>query len=240
MHAWRVNKAVDECDLLFVVGACLDDRATGKLDGFAPTRKTSTSTPMPPRSITLRPTGAARRPELLGAFIAVGESLAIADWVCDARPAHHRWLPRITKSPAPSPPAIRQLSRIAPDDTVACDVGQHQMWVAQHYSLTTSPTPHQRGRHHGLRPAGGHRRAVCRPNSTVINVTATPVHDERPGTGNHPPAKLPLKLIILDNQCRAVRQQQELFYNNWESRTTSTTTRISWPWPAPSISRPCT
>ena len=40
MHGSRAaNKAVDECDLLFVVGARLDDRATGKLDGFAPNAK---------------------------------------------------------------------------------------------------------------------------------------------------------------------------------------------------------
>ena len=37
MHGSRAaNRAVDECDLLLVVGARLDDRATGKLEGFAP------------------------------------------------------------------------------------------------------------------------------------------------------------------------------------------------------------
>ncbi len=40
MHGSRAaNKAVDECDLLLVIGARLDDRATGKLDGFAPNAK---------------------------------------------------------------------------------------------------------------------------------------------------------------------------------------------------------
>src|SRR5690554_6170924 len=34
------NRAVDECDLLLVIGARMDDRATGKLDGFAPNAKT--------------------------------------------------------------------------------------------------------------------------------------------------------------------------------------------------------
>lgn len=40
MHGSRAaNKAVDECDLLLVIGARLDDRATGKLGGFAPNAK---------------------------------------------------------------------------------------------------------------------------------------------------------------------------------------------------------
>src|SRR5690606_40363296 len=37
MHGSRAaNMAVQECDLLFVVGARFDDRATGKLAEFAP------------------------------------------------------------------------------------------------------------------------------------------------------------------------------------------------------------
>ena len=37
MHGSKAaNQAVDACDLLIVVGARLDDRATGRLDGFAP------------------------------------------------------------------------------------------------------------------------------------------------------------------------------------------------------------
>ena len=37
MHGTRAaNLAVQECDLLVCVGARFDDRATGKLDGFAP------------------------------------------------------------------------------------------------------------------------------------------------------------------------------------------------------------
>src|SRR5205085_5800616 len=37
MHGTRAaNTAIDECDLLICVGARFDDRATGKLDTFAP------------------------------------------------------------------------------------------------------------------------------------------------------------------------------------------------------------
>ena len=37
MHGTRAaNIAIDECDLLICVGARFDDRATGKLDSFAP------------------------------------------------------------------------------------------------------------------------------------------------------------------------------------------------------------
>jgi acetolactate synthase-1/2/3 large subunit len=44
------NLAVQECDLLIVVGARFDDRATGKLAEFAPKRTGHPSGSTPPRS----------------------------------------------------------------------------------------------------------------------------------------------------------------------------------------------
>ena len=49
MHGtWAANTAVQNCDLLFAVGARFDDRVTGNLATFAPGRRscTSTSTPL--------------------------------------------------------------------------------------------------------------------------------------------------------------------------------------------------
>ncbi|MGO1232489.1 MAG: thiamine pyrophosphate-dependent enzyme, partial [Marinobacter sp.] len=233
MHGSRAaNKAVDECDLLFVVGARLDDRATGKLDGFAPNARTVHIDADAAEINKLRAADIALRGSLnciLAAFTRELEAqpLAIEDW----RKQCQTW--RTTGgfqaadneeplAPITGPAFIRQLSRITTDDTViACDVGQHQMWVAQHYQF-------DHPRHHltsgGLGTMGyGLPAAIgaqfANRESTVINVTGDGsfmMNAQELATIRR--YNLPLKLIILDNQCLGmVRQQQELFYNNRES-----------------------
>ncbi|WP_372966123.1 acetolactate synthase 2 catalytic subunit [Marinobacter sp.] len=233
MHGSRAaNKAVDECDLLFVVGARLDDRATGKLDGFAPRARMIHIDTDAAEINKLRPADLSMRGDLnqiLGAFAHAikQEPLSISEWQKQCK----TW--RTTGgfqaadneeslAPIAGPAFIRQLSRIAPDNTIiACDVGQHQMWVAQHYEF-------DHPRHHltsgglgtmgfGLPAAIGAQFADR--NSTVINVTGDGsfmMNAQELATIRR--YNLPLKLIILDNQCLGmVRQQQELFYNNRES-----------------------
>ncbi|WP_289101656.1 acetolactate synthase 2 catalytic subunit [uncultured Marinobacter sp.] len=233
MHGSRAaNKAVEECDLLFVVGARLDDRATGKLDGFAPNAKMIHIDADAAEINKLREADLALRGDLnaiLVAFIAAleSESLAIADWQKQCQTWHTTGGFKAADNEEPMAPItgpafIRQLSRIAPDDTViACDVGQHQMWVAQHYEFDH---PRRHLTSGGLGTMGfGLPAAIgaqfADRNSTVINVTGDGsfmMNAQELATIRR--YKLPLKLIILDNQCLGmVRQQQELFYNNRES-----------------------
>jgi len=234
MHGSRAaNRAVEECDLLFIVGARLDDRATGKLDGFAPNARTIHIDADAAEINKLRATDIALRGDLnsiLAAFTRElkAQPLAIDDW----RTQCQTW--RTTGgfqaadneeplAPITGPAFIRQLSRITPDNAIiACDVGQHQMWVAQHYHFNHP-------RHHltsgglgtmgyGLPAAIGAQFADRQ--STVINVTGDGsfmMNAQELATIRR--YNLPLKLIILDNQCLGmVRQQQELFYNNRESQ----------------------
>jgi len=233
MHGSRAaNKAVEECDLLFVVGARLDDRATGKLDGFAPNAKMIHIDADAAEINKLREADLALRGDLnaiLVAFIAAleSESLAIADWQKQCQTWHTTGGFKAADNEEPMAPItgpafIRQLSRIAPDDTViACDVGQHQMWVAQHYEFDH---PRRHLTSGGLGTMGfGLPAAIgaqfADRNSTVINVTGDGsfmMNAQELATIRR--YKLPLKLIILDNQCLGmVRQQQKLFYNNRES-----------------------
>ena len=234
MHGSRAaNRAVDECDLLLVIGARLDDRATGKLDGFAPNARMIHIDADAAELNKLRPADIAIRGELndiLQAFTRSLEDqpLAIEDWQRQCRTWHttggfHAADNEDPYAPIIGPAFVRQLSRITPDDTViACDVGQHQMWVAQHYRFA-SP------RHHltsgglgtmgfGLPAAIGAQFADR--NSTVINVTGDGsfmMNAQELATIRR--YNLPVKLIILDNQCLGmVRQQQELFYGNRESQ----------------------
>ncbi|WP_336367961.1 acetolactate synthase 2 catalytic subunit [Marinobacter sp. C2H3] len=234
MHGSRAaNKAVDECDLLLVVGARLDDRATGKLDGFAPNARLIHIDADAAEINKLRPADLALRGDLnaiLDAFTAAleAEPLAIDGWQSQCRTWHTTGGFRAADNeeslaPITGPAFIRQLSGIAGDDTViACDVGQHQMWVAQYYRFAHP-------RHHltsgGLGTMGfGLPAAIGAQFSdrsrTVINVTGDGsfmMNAQELATIRR--YNLPLKLIILDNQCLGmVRQQQELFYDNRESQ----------------------
>ncbi|MDX1554178.1 MAG: acetolactate synthase 2 catalytic subunit [Marinobacter sp.] len=234
MHGSRAaNRAVDECDLLLVIGARLDDRATGKLNGFAPNAKMIHIDADAAEINKLRPADLALRGDLNGILEALTDALAdkplaIGDWQKQCR----TWFTtggfqaadnEEPLAPITGPAFIRQLSRIAPDDTViACDVGQHQMWVAQHYEF-------DHPRHHltsgglgtmgfGLPAAIGAQFADR--DSTVINVTGDGsfmMNAQELATIRR--YNLPVKIIVMDNQCLGmVRQQQELFYNNRESQ----------------------
>mgnify|MGYP001627780397 FL=1 len=234
MHGSRAaNKAVDECDLLLVIGARLDDRATGKLDGFAPKAKLIHIDADAAEINKLRDADLAIRGDLNEILTSLTEALqaeplAIKEWRKQCRTWYttggfHAADNEESLAPITGPAFIRQLSRIAPDDTViACDVGQHQMWVAQHYDF-------DHPRHHltsgglgtmgfGLPAAIGAQFADR--NSTVINVTGDGsfmMNAQELATIRR--YNLPVKLIVMDNQCLGmVRQQQELFYNNRESQ----------------------
>ena len=234
MHGSRAaNRAVDEYDLLLVIGARLDDRATGKLDGFAPNARTIHIDADAAEFNKLRNADLALRGDLnvilSGLSDALQEApLAISEWQKQCQtwrttggfPAADNEEPL---APITGPAFIRQLSRVTPEDTViACDVGQHQMWVAQHYQF-------DRPRHHltsgGLGTMGfGLPAAIgaqfANRQSTIINVAGDGsfmMNAQELATIRR--YNLPVKLIIMDNQCLGmVRQQQELFYNNRESQ----------------------
>ena len=234
MHGSRAaNKAVDECDLLLVIGARLDDRATGSLDGFAPNAKMIHIDADAAEINKLRPTELAIRGDLNDILETLTNALQdkpldIGDWQKQCQTWYttggfHAADNEEPLAPITGPAFVRQLSRIAPDDTViACDVGQHQMWVAQHYDF-------DHPRHHltsgglgtmgfGLPAAIGAQFADR--NSTVINVTGDGsfmMNAQELATIRR--YNLPVKLIVMDNQCLGmVRQQQELFYGNRESQ----------------------
>lgn len=234
MHGSRAaNRAVAECDLLVIIGARLDDRATGKLEAFAPNARTIHIDADAAEFNKLRPADLILKGDLATILRALtGEverlPLAISHWQQTCRQWHttggfHAADNDDPYAPIHGPAFIRQLSRIAPDDTViACDVGQHQMWVAQYYDF-------DHPRHHltsgglgtmgfGLPAAIGAQLADR--DSTVINVTGDGsfmMNAQELATIRR--YRLPVKIIILDNQCLGmVRQQQELFYNNRESQ----------------------
>lgn len=116
-----------------------------------------------------------------------------------------------------APRLLRNLSRRAgPKTIVTSDVGQHQMWVAQHFSFR-HPEQHLTSgglgtMGHGLPAAIGAQ--FGRADHTVIAVTgdgSIMMNIQELATINR--YRLPVKILLFDNGCLGlVRQWQELFF----------------------------
>lgn len=213
------NLRVQESDLLIVVGARFDDRATGRLEAFAPGAAVIHLDIDPAEVGKLRPPTVS----LVGGLAAALAGLMV-------RPDIGPWRERCARSrereghPLPPPgPGIspqrflRALSQAADGRTyISCDVGQHQMWVAQYYGFRhprlhlTSGGLGAMG--FGLPAAIGAQLAD--PGARVINVTGDGsfmINPQELATLRR--YDLPVKIVLFDNQYLGmVRQQQELFY----------------------------
>lgn len=229
MHGSRAaNLAVQESDLLIVVGARFDDRATGKLAEFAPLARVVHLDGDGCEIGKLRETDVAvcgdvatslsRLAAPCAAQMQGRHAAARAAWRALCAQRRETFAARYD---APgdavfAPALLKRMSELASDATVACDVGQHQMWVAQHWRFDhprkhlTSGALGAMG--FGLPAAIGaqmedpSRRVVCvsGDGSFLMNVQELATL-RRYG--------LPVKIILLDNQALGmVRQWQELFF----------------------------
>jgi acetolactate synthase-1/2/3 large subunit len=222
MHGTRgANVAIDNCDLLICVGARFDDRATGKLDTFAPNAKVIHLDGDPAEI------GKLRRPEvaLAGDLTTILDALTAAP--ADAQAWRDQCAAQKTlwanKYDAPgngvyAPAMLKSLSERAGDKAIfTCDVGQHQMWVAQHCRFVR-PQAHLTSAGLGTMGYGipaGIGALIAEPDATVITVSG----DGSIMMNIHELAtlrryRLPLKIVLLDNsQLGMVRQWQELFFD---------------------------
>lgn len=143
MHGHRrSNRALDECDLLINFGARFDDRATGNLNGFAPNAKVI-HVDIDPAEIgknvpadvpvvgdvkevlkVLTPEVAGRDHKAWRAWID-GQENRVLRAALEDRP---EW---------PEPYAIvKTIADVTDRDAIiTTDVGQHQMWAAQHFGV---------------------------------------------------------------------------------------------------------
>jgi acetolactate synthase-1/2/3 large subunit len=140
MHGHReVNMALDQCDLLVNIGARFDDRATGKVAGFAPNAKI-VHVDIDPAEIgknvrtDVPVVGDAK--EALKLLLGEVEERRHDDWVAWIRSQHNVALDTALEDrPAwPEPYSIIKAIRAATNGEAiyTTDVGQHQMWTAQH------------------------------------------------------------------------------------------------------------
>jgi acetolactate synthase-1/2/3 large subunit len=220
MHGTRAaNIAIDNCDLLICVGARFDDRATGKLDSFAPKAKVVHIDADPAEIGKLR----AADVGVTGDMTAILERLTaqpnVAGWAKQCQAQKKLWAARYDAPGAGiyAPALLKQLSEAAGDKAIfTCDVGQHQMWVAQHCRFSR-PQAHLTSGGLGTMGYGipaGVGAVLAEPGATVITVSGDGsfmMNVQELATIRR--YRLPLKIVLIDNsQLGMVRQWQELFF----------------------------
>ena len=223
------NRAARECDLLLVCGARFSDRVAGSRNGFAPNAQVVHLDIDHAEFDKNVPAAVRVAGDLSDSLAALAARMAPAD--------HTPWVDSITalrREPAaapvdpdsiPDPLAILQtLRRLTPDDTiVATDVGQHQMWTAQHFPFTQPRTLLTSGglgtMGYGLGAAIG---AQCgMPERRVVLISGDgSFHMNLNDLTTLASYELPVVVLVMNNQVLGmVRQWQKVFYENRFSST---------------------
>ena len=213
------NHAVQECDLLIVAGARFDDRATGKLDTFAPKAKVLHLDIDVAEINKLRAADVGLSGKLSEQLPALAQPLSISAWQQRCREMKAQYAERYD---APgdgvyAPALLKQLSEAGGNRLiVASDVGQHQMWVAQHWRVSRTAAHLSSG---GLGTMGfGLPAAIgaqlAKPDACVVCVSgdgSIMMNIQELATLKR--YGIPVKIVLLDNSCLGmVRQWQELFF----------------------------
>lgn len=225
MHGtYAANMAIYESDLLINFGARFDDRLTGNLEHFAPNAVVI--------HIDIDPAEIGKN--VYTDIPVVGDAKAAIEALLSAdieMPDHYEWKERVTENKKNYPLwyersadllspqwLIEQLYNVSKGDAiVTTDVGQHQMWAAQYYTLDK---PNKWVTSGGLGSMGfGFPAAIGAqlgfPDELVIsivgdggyqmNIQELAVISER---------NIPVKVVIVNNEALGmVRQWQESFYD---------------------------
>ena len=227
MHGTKAaNMAVQSCDLLIAVGARFDDRVTGKLNTFAPNASVIHMDIDPAELNKLRQAHVALQGSLTAMLPALEQQCSINAWRDEVMTlkAAGEWRYDHPGEAIFAPLLLKQISdRMDANTVVTTDVGQHQMWTAQHMTFSrpenfiTSSGLGTMG--FGVPAAVGAQ--VARPNDMVICVSGDGsfmMNVQELGTIKR--KQLPLKILLLDNQrLGMVRQWQELFFDGRYSET---------------------
>ena len=234
MHGtFEANNAMHDCDLLINIGARFDDRITGKVDEFSPKSK-KIHIDIDPSSINknvkvdLPIVGDVAR--VLKALIKTfkrkhpnferSNKQKISKWWSQIGKWREKKSLNFINSTTIIKPqhAVQRLYELTKhkDVFVTTEVGQHQMWAAQHYKFNkpnrwmTSGGLGTMG--YGLPAAVGVQ--VAHPDKLVIDIAGEAsvlmTMQEMSTAVQH---KLPIKIFILNNEYMGmVRQWQELLH----------------------------
>lgn len=231
------NLSVQACDVLLVVGSRFDDRVTGKLSEFAPYAKVIHLDVDAAEFNKLRNADVSVHGDLPTSLTALSHSIEHnashwQPWREACQPWREQCQQHLDNNPvrydAPTesvyaPALLNELSRLAPDAIVSCDVGQHQMWVAQHWRFS-HPRQHLTSGSLGAMgfglPAAFGAKLAC-PDVPVVCVSGDGsilMNIQELATLRR--YNIPIKLLLLDNErLGMVRQWQELFFEERYAET---------------------
>jgi acetolactate synthase-1/2/3 large subunit len=227
MHGTKAaNLAVHDCDLLIAVGARFDDRVTGKLDQFAPDAKVIHFDIDTAEINKRRIADAPILGDLKENLPLLTMSLNIQEWQTQVQQMKDdcAWRYDHPGTAIFAPAVLKEVSDLMPENTcVTTDVGQHQMWAAQHMNFNdpsnflTSGSMGTMG--FGLPAAIGAQ--ISRPHDTVIVVSgdgSIMMNVQELATIKR--YQIPVKIILIDNaKLGMVRQWQDLFFDGRLSET---------------------
>ena len=232
MHGtYAANMAISTCDLIIAVGARFDDRATGKVDEFAPHAKVI-HVDIDPTSISknikvdIPIVGDARNVLKRMVQIADEEKSSFDPYLREVR----EWLRQVEAWKTDYPVGYTNDGTLKPQYVIerifaltkgkaiiATEVGQNQMWTAQFYKFLR---PRQILTSGGLGTMGygfpaGLGAQVAFPDALVVDIAgdgSIQMNIQELSTAVQ--FGLPVKVVILNNGCLGmVRQWQELFYD---------------------------
>ena len=234
MHGtYEANNAMHDCDLLINIGARFDDRITGKIDEFSPKSK-KVHIDIDPSSINkIIKVDLALIGDVKDVIKSINKTLNTKkiDLKKSNKQKISKWWEQIQKwreknslhyenSNQTIKPqfAVQRLYEITKDqDTfITTEVGQHQMWAAQHYKFNkpnrwmTSGGLGTMG--YGLPAAVGVQ--IAHPKKLVIDIAGeASVLMTMQEMSTAVQYNLPIKIFILNNQYMGmVRQWQELLH----------------------------
>ena len=235
MHGtYEANNAMHDCDLMINIGARFDDRITGKIDEFSPKSKKI--------HIDIDPSSIGKNVKVDLAITSDVTELLLAvikrfkdknkNFINSNKQKTEKWWTQIdkwrekkslnfinSKETIKPQHAVQRLYELTKeqDTFITTEVGQHQMWAAQHYKFNkpnrwmTSGGLGTMG--YGLPAAIGVQ--IAHPKKLVIDIAGEAsilMNIQEMSTAIQ--YRLPIKIFILNNEYMGmVRQWQELLHD---------------------------
>lgn len=223
MHgAPYTNYIMNEADLILALGVRFDDRATGNIQSFCPDATIihvdiDSSEINKLRNSNMELSTSVKY--FLEEAMPYVEYVDRNDWIDYIENMKSKYSYQKFNDPLHAVNVIKKVSSIVPKDSIiTTDVGQHQMWVAQHYPINKPRTLLTSGglgtMGFGLPAAIG--AALVNPNKTILCFSGDgSILMNIQELATCADYNLNIKLFIFVNErLGLVKQQQELFYNS--------------------------